>query len=75
MSDWDTDIHPIQETILEVLDEPGSRTTDELLEQVADEAGIDNSTAKHHLGMLLVDEVVEKHPDFDGTYRIKNDPR
>lgn len=75
MSDWDTDLNPVREAILEELDEPGTRTKEELLENVADVEGVEESTVKHHLGTMMVDGIVEEHPDFQGAYRVRDDPR
>lgn len=75
MSDWQSDFPAVQEAILEILETPGTRTKRNLIEEAADRTGADPKTAKRQLGLLLVDEYVEEHPDFDGAYRIREDPR
>lgn len=56
----------VRERVLELLDEPGSRTRHSL---IAELDGVDSAEVARALGQLLVDGEIEEHPDIDGAYR------
>jgi hypothetical protein len=56
----------VRERVLELLDEPGSRTRGSLIAEMDD---VESTEVARALGQLLVDDEIEEHPDIDGAYR------
>ena len=57
-----------QNHVLELLDEPGSRTKESLVDNLEDE--FEPTEVTRALGNLLVEDEIEKHPEIDGAYRL-----
>jgi len=57
-----------QEKIIELLDEPGSRTKESLVAELDGE--VDSTEVTRALGELLVSGEVEEHPEIAGAYRL-----
>ena len=61
-----------RDRVLELLDEPGSRSKQSLIEEL--EGEVEPVEVTRSLGELIVENVVEEHPKIGGVYRIVPDP-
>lgn len=67
------DIKDVHGAIVDVLDEPGSRTKDRIIEAVADRQGYQERPVEVHLSDLILEGTVVEHPQIENAWILADD--